>query len=112
MMSAIRRPSRGVRRSPDAYPSGRGGSPPGDAGDGRGYWTSVQLLVTGASGFVGRSLVPALLDAGHEVRAMTRRPDSYDGPGEPVRGDVEDPDSLATALAGCEVAYYLVHSLD
>ena len=74
--------------------------------------TTVQLLVTGASGFVGRALVPALLDAGHEVRAMTRRPDSYDGPGEAVRGDVDDAESLATALAGCEVAYYLVHSLD
>lgn len=70
------------------------------------------VLVTGATGFVGRRLVPALLDAGHRVRAMTRRPDSYDGPGEAVGADVTDPDSLAAALAGAEVAIYLVHSLD
>ena len=70
------------------------------------------VLVTGASGFVGRRLSAALVDAGHPVRAMTRRPDRYDGPGEPVRGDVLDPDSLGPALEGCAAAYYLVHSLD
>ena len=70
------------------------------------------ILVTGATGFVGRRLVPALIDAGHEVRAMTRRPESYDGHGEPVAGDVHDPGTLADALAGVDVAYYLVHSLD
>ena len=71
-----------------------------------------RVLVTGATGFVGRRLVPALVEAGHEVRAMTRRPESYDGPGEAVHGDVHDPDSLVGALADVEIAYYLVHSLD
>lgn len=70
------------------------------------------VLVTGATGFIGRRLVPALIDDGHTVRAMTRRPDSYDGPGEPVGADVSDPDSLAAALHGVDVAIYLVHSLD
>jgi uncharacterized protein YbjT (DUF2867 family) len=70
------------------------------------------VLVTGASGFVGRRLTAALVEAGHPVRAMTRRPDRYDGPGEPVRGDVLDPESLGPALEGCVAAYYLVHSLD
>ena len=51
----------------------------------------MRVLVTGATGFIGARLVPALLEAGHEVRAMTRRPESYDGPGTPVRGDVFDP---------------------
>jgi uncharacterized protein YbjT (DUF2867 family) len=70
------------------------------------------VLVTGATGFIGRRLVPALIEDGHTVRAMTRRPDSYDGPGEPVGGDVSDPDSLVAALDGVDVAIYLVHSLD
>ena len=72
----------------------------------------MKVLVAGASGFVGRRLVPALVEAGHEVRAMTRHPDTYEGEGEAVRGDVHDAGSLDTALAGCEAAYYLVHSLD
>ena len=52
--------------------------------------TSPAILVTGATGFIGRRLVPALLDAGHDVRAMTRRPEAYDGPGTAVGGDVHD----------------------
>ncbi len=70
------------------------------------------VLVTGATGFVGRRLVPALLEAGHDVRAMTRDPEAYDGPGEAVGGDVSDAGSLARPLAGVDVAFYLVHSLD
>ena len=73
---------------------------------------ALTVLVTGATGFIGRRLVPALADAGHDVRAMTRRPDDYDGPGTPVGGDVHDPDSLTEPLAGADVAIYLVHSLD
>ena len=72
----------------------------------------VNVLVTGATGFIGRRLVPALLDAGHDVRAMTRRPESYDGQGEPVGADVSDRASLDEALRDVDVAIYLVHSLD
>ena len=70
------------------------------------------VLVTGATGFIGRRLVPALVEAGHDVRAMTRRPEAYDGEGTPVGADVSDPDSLRPALEGVDVAIYLVHSLD
>jgi uncharacterized protein YbjT (DUF2867 family) len=70
------------------------------------------VLVTGATGFIGRRLVPALVDAGHDVKAMTRHPDTYDGPGEAVFGDVHDPGSLSEALTDVDVAVYLVHSLD
>ena len=72
----------------------------------------MRVLVTGASGFVGGRLAPALEEAGHEVRAMTRHPDRYDGAGKPVAGDVSDEASLRAALDGCDAAYYLVHSLD
>jgi uncharacterized protein YbjT (DUF2867 family) len=70
------------------------------------------VLVTGATGFIGRRLVPALVEAGHDVRAMTRRPEAYDGEGTPVGADVSDPESLRPALEGVDVAVYLVHSLD
>lgn len=70
------------------------------------------VLVTGATGFVGSKLVPELVDRGFRVRAMTRHPDTYDGPGEPVAGDVSDPGTLAEPLDGVDVAVYLVHSLD
>jgi uncharacterized protein YbjT (DUF2867 family) len=70
------------------------------------------VLVAGASGFVGRRLTEALTEAGQDVRAMTRRPEDYAGPGEPVHGDVHDPSTLRDALDGCTAAYYLVHSLD
>jgi len=72
----------------------------------------MKVLVAGASGFVGRKLCPALAEAGHDVRAMTRHPDSYHGAGTAVHGDVHDPSTLAAALDGSAAAYYLVHSLD
>ena len=62
------------------------------------------VLVTGASGFVGSHLATALVEAGHQVRAMTRHPDRYDGAGEPVPGDVADRASLDAALTGVDVA--------
>ena len=71
----------------------------------------VKVVVAGASGFVGRRLCVALDQAGHDVVAMTRNPGRYRGAGSPVRGDVQDPGSLEPAMAGCEAAYYLVHSL-
>ncbi len=76
-----------------------------------GHSGSVRVLVAGASGFVGTALCPALVDAGYQVRAMTRHADSYRGAATAVAGDVGDPASLDAALDGCDVAYYLVHSL-
>lgn len=72
----------------------------------------MRVLVAGASGFVGRRLCPALVAAGHQVTAMTRHPETYAAAGTAVLGDVHDPRGLPDALAGCTVAYYLVHSLD
>ncbi|MGI8696132.1 MAG: NAD(P)H-binding protein [Mycobacteriales bacterium] len=71
----------------------------------------MKVLVSGASGFVGRRLCPALAEAGHEVVAMTRRPEAYRGTGAPVRADVHDPASVAAAARDCVAAYYLFHSL-
>ena len=73
---------------------------------------ALRVLVTGASGFIGTRLCPALLDAGHEVIAMTRHPETYTGVGTPAAADVSDPDTLPPVLDGVDAAYYLVHSLD
>jgi uncharacterized protein YbjT (DUF2867 family) len=70
------------------------------------------VLVAGGTGFVGRRLVTALVEIGHEVRVMTRNPGRHRGDGTAVHGDVAEPASLAGALEGCSAAYYLVHSLD
>jgi uncharacterized protein YbjT (DUF2867 family) len=70
------------------------------------------VLVTGATGFIGRRLMRALVADGHTVKAMTRRPDDYSGPGEPVFGDVFDAGTLAAPMEGVDAAVYLVHSLD
>ena len=72
----------------------------------------TRVLVTGASGFVGSHLARALTEEGHEVLAMTRHPDDYEGAGEPVYADVAEPDSLREVMRGVQAAYYLVHALD
>ncbi|MBD0746881.1 SDR family oxidoreductase [Streptomyces sp. CBMA152] len=74
------------------------------------------VLVTGATGYIGGRLVPELLDAGYRVRCVARTPDKlrdypWVGRVEVVRGDVTDAASMAAALRGVDVAYYLVHSL-
>ena len=73
----------------------------------------MEILVTGAGGFVGGALVPELVGRGHGVRAATRHPDGYRPPSGavPHRFDLDDQASLAPALDGVELAYYLVHSM-
>jgi uncharacterized protein YbjT (DUF2867 family) len=71
----------------------------------------VKVAIAGASGFIGGALAAVLRGQGHDVRALTRRPDAYRGAGSAVRADINDPASLTEALAGQDAAYYLVHSL-
>lgn len=74
------------------------------------------ILVAGATGYVGGRLVPKLLDEGHRVRVLARNParaQRYDWSErvEVITGDVLEPDTLPAAFDGCDVAYYLVHSI-
>lgn len=75
----------------------------------------MKILVTGATGSIGSRLVPLLLQAGHDVRVLSRSPhklpDDWRERVEVVRGDA-DSDDVARALAGVQVAYYLLHSMD
>lgn len=73
-------------------------------------------LVTGATGYVGGRLVGQLLDHGVRVRVLARHPERLrDFPWaddiEVFQGDAGDPVSLAAAMQGVSVAYYLLHSL-
>jgi uncharacterized protein YbjT (DUF2867 family) len=84
----------------------------------------MQILVTGASGFVGSALVPRLLSDGHTVRALARDSTRVaealvrgHQPGataevEVLAGDAVTGEGLSQALEGVEVAYYLIHSME
>ncbi len=74
-----------------------------------------QVLVFGASGYIGSNLVPALVAAGANVRAAARNRGVLEARGwsgvEIVEADALVPESLAGALIGIDTAYYLVHSM-
>ncbi|WP_439630199.1 SDR family oxidoreductase [Gemmata sp.] len=77
------------------------------------------VFVTGATGYVGGRLVPALLAAGYGVRCLAREPRKLDERpwrADPnvrvVAGDMSDVDHLSGQLEGCSAAYYLVHSME
>jgi len=75
-----------------------------------------QILVTGATGYVGGRLVPRLLEAGYKVRCLVRDPGRLQGRAwldqlEMVQGDMLQPESLVEAIRDVRVVYYLVHSM-
>lgn len=73
-----------------------------------------RVLLTGATGFVGRHVLFALRAAGYRVRCATRSPEAAaarDPQSEWVRFDLDDPESVAPALAGCGSALFLVHAM-
>jgi uncharacterized protein YbjT (DUF2867 family) len=74
----------------------------------------MRILVTGATGYIGGRLIPALLEAGHSVRCFARDPRRIEDrfPGVQIaKGDLFDEASLGDALRECDAAYYLVHSM-
>ena len=69
--------------------------------------------VTGPTGFVGHALVAGLIEAGYGVRRLGRRPETF-APLEGVEDrafDLDDDRLDATALAGVDTVFYLVHSM-
>lgn len=71
-------------------------------------------LVTGATGYVGARLLRRLAADGRPVRALARRPERVEAleDVEAVAGDLVSGAGVEEALAGCETAYYLVHSME
>ena len=72
----------------------------------------MRVLVTGATGFVGPNVANAIVDAGHDVRVLERRPGAWRDAGircqAAVQGDVTDPESLRRAVEGRDVVVHLV----
>ena len=77
----------------------------------------MKILLTGANGYIGKRLLPLLIEHGHEVVCMVRDPRRFDLPEtlkeqvEVVRGDLLEPASLAKLPKDIDAAYYLVHSM-
>ena len=71
----------------------------------------MTTLITGASGFVGSAVARALLDAGHEVRALVRSTSSRANLGglalEVCQGDLTDAESIRAAVAGCRYVFHV-----
>lgn len=66
----------------------------------------MRVLVTGASGLLGRSVATELLRRGDEVRTLQRRPAGIDGAQE-LAGTITDPATVARALAGVDAVVHL-----
>ncbi len=75
-----------------------------------------RILLTGATGYVGGRLLRRLEHQNRRVRCLTRRPSllarRVASTSEIVAGDAWQPESLAPAMSGVQIAYYLVHSMD
>lgn len=73
------------------------------------------LLLTGATGFVGRALWPALIAGGWKVRCLTRdlKRAQDELPGRDwVEGDLASQSAMERALKGCRAMFYLVHEME
>ena len=73
------------------------------------------IVVSGATGYIGGLLADSLLEAGESVRCLVRTPanaaDLERRGAEIAEADMLEPETLAPALEGAGVAYYLVHSM-
>ncbi|HTH23294.1 MAG TPA: NAD(P)H-binding protein, partial [Nitrososphaeraceae archaeon] len=83
----------------------------------------IRILVSGASGFIGRRLVRRLLlspgSTNWSIRCMTRNANLLSGYFQDDRGnlefvqaDVQNYPELVKALAGVDIAFYLIHSME
>jgi uncharacterized protein YbjT (DUF2867 family) len=75
------------------------------------------IFLTGATGYIGGRLAPRLLDRGHVLRCLTRnreklRARPWASHVDIVDAALSDEDALTKAMRGCDLAYYLVHSMN
>lgn len=71
----------------------------------------MKIFLTGATGFVGSHVARVLHDSGADLRLLVRatsRTENIDSiPADRVTGDLREPDSLRTAMSGCEVVFHV-----
>jgi len=76
--------------------------------------STMRVFVAGATGAIGKQLVPRLVESGHEVHGMTRRESKqemlHELGAEPVVADALDPDQVAEAV-GSARPEVIVHQL-
>ena len=80
--------------------------------------TLQRIAIAGSTGYIGGRLAPRLLESGYALRCLVRSPRKLEGrawaadPRVEVRQvDFGDAEALTRELAGCDAAYYLVHSM-
>jgi uncharacterized protein YbjT (DUF2867 family) len=80
----------------------------------------MKVLLTGATGYIGRRLLPVVIDAGHSVVCIVRNYQKFDWEGftpealksiQVIEGDLGDASSLSSIKLEADVAFYLVHSM-
>jgi len=71
----------------------------------------MKIFVTGATGFIGKNLVPVLLDHGHTIRCLTRphsiKPEPFINRVDWFVGDILDPDSLKDACIDIDIIIHM-----
>ena len=76
----------------------------------------MRVFVTGATGFIGTELVKELIDAGHQVRGLTRSDEGAQQlkavGAEVHRGDITDLESLRTGATGMDAVVHLAFNHD
>ena len=77
-----------------------------------------RIAIAGSTGYIGGRLAPRLLEAGYAIRCLVRSPRKLEGRDwtsdsnvEVLRSDLSDQQSLTNDLSGCDVVFYLVHSM-
>ena len=76
---------------------------------------SAETLIIGATGFIGKHLLEHLLQSGESIRVLARTPEKIKIRNENLevlKGDLENPESLAPAMEGIKTIYYLAHGME
>lgn len=77
----------------------------------------MKILLTGATGYIGKRLLPLLLDHGHDVICCVRDksrfyfPEEFKNKVQVIEVDFLDPESLENIPNAIDAAYYLIHSM-